>query len=92
MKGRTQFHWDLLLSVAIKLRAERRRGIWAGWCWEGRAASCGGSTLGRYLSYDGMDTVDIGVAILAMHTTLGLASKIDLWWLYQYFLASYAAE
>ena len=52
----------------------------------------GGGTLGRYLSDDGMDTVDIGVAILAMHATWGLASKIDLWWLYQYFLASYAAE
>ena len=52
----------------------------------------GGSTLGRYLSDDGMDTVDIGVAILAMHATWGLASKVDLWSLYRYFLASYAAE
>ena len=52
----------------------------------------GGGTLGRYLSDDGMDTVDIGVPILAMHATWGVASKADLWWLYQYFLASYAME
>jgi aspartyl aminopeptidase len=36
--------------------------------------------------------VDIGVPILAMHATWGLASKADLWSLYQYFLASYAME
>ncbi len=26
MKGRSQIHWDLLLSAEIKLRAERRAG------------------------------------------------------------------
>ncbi len=50
----------------------------------------GGFTLGTYLSDDGMDTVDIGIPILAMHSTWSLASKVDLWSLYRYFLASYA--
>lgn len=52
----------------------------------------GGGTLGRYLSEEGMDTVDVGVPILAMHAPWGLASKADLWWLYRYFSASFEGK
>ncbi|MFQ5926127.1 MAG: aminopeptidase 1 [Terriglobia bacterium] len=52
----------------------------------------GGGTLGRYLSDDGMDVVDLGAPVLAMHAPWGLASKADLWWLYRFFAAFFQME
>jgi aspartyl aminopeptidase len=47
----------------------------------------GGGTLGGFLSDDGMDVVDIGVPILAMHAPWSVASKADLWWLHRFYAA-----
>jgi aspartyl aminopeptidase len=52
----------------------------------------GGGTLGGFLSDDGMDTVDIGVPILAMHAPWSLASKADIWWLYKFYGALYGMK
>lgn len=52
----------------------------------------GGGTLGGFLSDDGIDTVDIGVPILSMHSPWPLASKVDVWWLTKFFYALYTTE
>ena len=49
----------------------------------------GGGTLGAFLSDDGMDVVDVGVGILAMHAPWSFASKADMWWLHRFFVAFY---
>ncbi|MCH6554089.1 MAG: aminopeptidase 1 [Acidobacteria bacterium] len=51
-----------------------------------------GGTLGRFLSDDGMDVVDIGAPLVSMHSTWSLSSKADLWWLYRFFGAFFAME
>lgn len=49
----------------------------------------GGGTLGQFLSDDGIDVVDVGAPILAMHSPWNLASKADLWWLYRFLVVSF---
>ncbi len=51
-----------------------------------------GGTLGRFLSDDGMDVVDIGAPLVSMHSTWSLSPKADLWWLYRFFGAFFAMQ
>jgi len=43
----------------------------------------GGGTLGVFLSLQGMEVIDVGVPLLSMHSTFSLASKVDIYLLYQ---------
>lgn len=52
----------------------------------------GGGTLGGFLSDDGIDTIDVGVPILSMHSPWPLCSKADLWWSYRLYSEFYAAK
>ncbi len=50
-------------------------------------AGYGGGTVARYFSAMNMDVTDWGVGILSMHSTYSVASKADLWALYEGFVA-----
>ena len=58
--------------------------------WQGHTckAGYGGGTVARYFSAMNMEVTDWGVGILSMHSTYSVASKADLWALYEGFLAS----
>lgn len=53
----------------------------------GRVDEGGGGTVAQYLANRGIDTVDIGVAVLSMHSPMEISSKDDLWVTYQGFRA-----
>ena len=50
-------------------------------------AGYGGGTVARYFSAMNMEVTDWGVGILSMHSTYSVASKADLWSLYEGFVA-----
>ncbi|MCZ6688208.1 MAG: aminopeptidase 1 [Planctomycetota bacterium] len=52
----------------------------------------GGGTIARFLSKENMDVIDMGVAILSMHSTFSLSSKADLFLLYRFLTAFYEGE
>ncbi|MGI6075277.1 MAG: aminopeptidase 1 [Pyramidobacter sp.] len=43
----------------------------------GRVDKAGGGTLGKYIARLGVDVIDVGPALLSMHTPLEIASKAD---------------
>ena len=43
----------------------------------------GGGTIGRYLSDDDMEVIDVGVPVLSIHSPYSVSSKIDVYWLYR---------
>jgi aspartyl aminopeptidase len=45
----------------------------------GKVDEGGGGTIAKYLSRLGMDIIDCGPALLAMHSTFEVASKADVW-------------
>lgn len=49
----------------------------------------GGGTIAKYAAYMDMDTVDLGVPILCMHSPFELASKLDVYNTYKAFKAFY---
>lgn len=50
-------------------------------------AGYGGGTIARYFNAMNMEVTDWGVGILSMHSTYSVASKADLWALYEGFVA-----
>ncbi len=52
----------------------------------------GGGTIGAYLARMGMDVVDVGPALLGMHSTYELASKADVYSSYLAYRAFFGAE
>jgi aspartyl aminopeptidase len=52
-----------------------------------RVEGYSGGTLGRYLSSQEMDVIDIGVPLLSMHSPFEMSSKVDVWFLYRFFSA-----
>lgn len=51
----------------------------------------GGGTIAKYVSHLNIDTVDLGVPILSMHSPFELASKLDVYHTYKAFAAFYQA-
>ena len=47
----------------------------------------GGGTIGGFMSTQEMDVIDLGVPLLSMHSTFEMASKVDIWNFYRFFLA-----
>jgi aspartyl aminopeptidase len=52
----------------------------------GKVDQGGGGTIAMYLSRYGMDTIDVGPPLLSMHSTMEVASKIDLYSAFQCYL------
>ena len=56
-----------------------------------RVEGYSGGTLGRYLSMQEMEVIDIGVPLLSMHSPFEMSSKVDIWFLYR-FLSAFLAS
>lgn len=52
----------------------------------------GGGTIGGFMSAVEMEVIDVGVPLLSMHSPFELSSKIDVWNLYRFMKAFYAAR
>ncbi len=48
-----------------------------------KVGPAGGGTIGRTLSDDNMEVIDVGVPILSAHTTYSVSSKLDVYHLYR---------
>jgi aspartyl aminopeptidase len=57
----------------------------AGIHWQTHAyrAGYGGATIARWFANADMDTIDLGIGILSMHSPLEVAAKVDLWELHR---------
>ncbi|MBO5682789.1 MAG: aminopeptidase [Clostridia bacterium] len=55
----------------------------------GRVDCGGGGTVAKYISKHNIDTIDIGVAVISMHATYELISKVDLYETYRAIRAFY---
>lgn len=55
-----------------------------------RVGSAGGGTIGGEFSRQNIEVIDFGVPLLSIHTPFAIASKVDLYSLYQAALAFYA--
>ena len=53
----------------------------------GRVDEGGGGTIAKYLSERGIDTIDVGISVISMHSPMEISSKRDLWLGYRGFLA-----
>ncbi len=52
----------------------------------------GGGTIATYIAMHNLDTVDIGVPVLSMHSPLEVTSKADVYMLYKAIRAFYASD
>ena len=50
----------------------------------------GGGTIGRFMSQQEMEVIDMGVPLISMHSTFEMASKVDVWYFYRFMKAFYA--
>lgn len=55
----------------------------------GKVDEGGGGTIAKFVAHMDVDTVDLGVPILSMHSPFELASKLDVWNTYRAFKAFY---
>jgi aspartyl aminopeptidase len=49
----------------------------------------GGGTIGRFMSQEDMEVIDLGVPLLSMHAPFEMSSKVDLWNFYRTMSAFY---
>ena len=56
----------------------------------GKVDEGGGGTVAKYISAIGVDTIDIGVPMLAMHAPYEIAAKLDIFMTHRAFAAFYA--
>ena len=49
----------------------------------------GGGTIGRFMSQQEMEVIDMGVPLVSMHSTFEMASKVDIWNFYRFMKAFY---
>lgn len=55
----------------------------------GKVDEGGGGTIAKFVAHMDVDTVDLGVPILSMHSPFELSSKLDVWNTYRAFKAFY---
>ncbi|HOP09160.1 MAG TPA: aminopeptidase [Candidatus Methanofastidiosa archaeon] len=58
----------------------------------GKVDEGGGGTIAKYMARLGMEVVDVGPALLSMHSSFEIASKADLWMTKKGFKAFYEAR
>jgi aspartyl aminopeptidase len=74
------------------------RGVWekAGVTWQaagmGKIDEGGGGTIAKFLAAYGADVVDVGPALLSMHSPFEIMHKADLWSSVQAYQAFFAAK
>ncbi len=54
-------------------------------------AGYGGSTIAQWFANANIDTIDVGIGILSMHSPMDVSAKVDLWELYRGFKAFWSA-
>jgi aspartyl aminopeptidase len=54
-------------------------------------AGYGGGTIAQWFANANIDTIDVGIGILSMHSPMDVSSKVDLWELYRGFKAFFGA-
>jgi aspartyl aminopeptidase len=55
----------------------------------GRVDCGGGGTVAKYIAKHNIETIDIGVAVISMHATYEMISKVDLYETYRALSAFY---
>ncbi len=65
----------------------------AGVHWQVHAyrAGYGGGTIAQWFANANIDTMDVGIGILSMHSPMDVSAKVDLWELYRGFKAFWSA-
>jgi aspartyl aminopeptidase len=65
----------------------------AGVHWQVHAyrAGYGGGTIAQWFANANIDTIDVGIGILSMHSPMDVSAKVDLWELYRGFKAFWGA-
>jgi aspartyl aminopeptidase len=66
----------------------------AGVHWQTHAyrAGYGGGTIAQWFANADIDTADVGIGILSMHSPMDVSAKVDLWELYRGFKAFFEAK
>ena len=68
----------------------------AGVVWQlgemGKVDQGGGGTVAKYVAAHDIDTLDVGVPVLSMHSPFELASKVDIYMAYKAFKAFNEAQ
>ena len=54
-------------------------------------AGYGGGTIAQWFANANIDTIDVGIGILSMHSPMELSAKVDIWELYRGFKAFWGA-
>ena len=54
-------------------------------------AGYGGGTIAQWFANANIDTIDVGIGILSMHSPMDVSAKVDLWELYRGFKAFWSA-
>ncbi|HUR34539.1 MAG TPA: hypothetical protein VM032_12140 [Vicinamibacterales bacterium] len=54
-------------------------------------AGLGGGTIAQWFANANIDTIDVGIGILSMHSPMDVSAKVDLWELYRGFKAFWGA-
>ena len=54
-------------------------------------AGLGGGTIAQWFANEEIDTIDVGIGILSMHSPMDVSAKVDLWELYRGFKAFFGA-
>ena len=75
--------------VAFVRRCFNEAGVVWQTCEMGKVDAGGGGTVAKYLANHNIDTIDVGVGVLAMHAPYELISKVDLYEAYRAFYAFY---
>jgi aspartyl aminopeptidase len=76
-RGGSQAHAELVAEVLSVFRKAR---VPVQTAELGRVDEGGGGTVAKYLGHRGIDTVDLGVCVIAMHSPFEVSSVQDLWW------------
>ena len=67
----------------------------AGVIWQtgelGKVDEGGGGTVAKYIANLGVDTIDVGVPVLSMHSPFEVVSKLDVYMTHKAVLAFYSA-
>jgi aspartyl aminopeptidase len=75
--GGSQAHAELIASVLAEFQ---RAKVPVQTAELGRVDEGGGGTVAKYLAHRGIDTVDLGVCVIAMHSPFEVSSVQDFWW------------
>jgi aspartyl aminopeptidase len=75
--GGSQAHAELIASVLAEFQ---RAKVPVQTAELGRVDEGGGGTVAKYLAHRGIDAVDLGVCVIAMHSPFEVSSVQDFWW------------